>query len=258
MNSTRSDIIESSAWGALRGVAVETMIYPLEVVKIHQQCSQVSQTSLQIARQIFAQGGPSAFYKGLLPQLAKTGIKQAWCWPMICNVPDSLHPLGLGKTTEQIITGILIGAVDGCITTPLEKAKILSALRGNEPFSFAHVYNNGWQGLSEYFAKRSINMATFLSAQQYFRERYRKQHCELSFSHLVQIGAQVAVVVSLVSAPFDMLNTLRQAQNLSLASLVAQNRIFTLYRGSPLNALALVIHNVASVIVIEELSKNKN
>jgi hypothetical protein len=253
VGSSSSDLFKSSLWGALRGLCVEAIIYPLEVVKIRQQCAPQSEICFQMARKIFKQEGASAFYRGMTPQLIKTSLKQMWCWPMITGIPSFLQTYGLGDMQQQVLTGLSIATVDAFITTPLERAKILSALVGKSSFSLANVYKEGWQGFSTYWTKRSINMITFLTAQKYLRDRDRPPSGQLSVAALIKTGIQVALILSLVSAPFDMANTLKQAQNLPLSCLFTRQGVMNLYRGWPINAFSLVVHNVASVILMEKL-----
>jgi hypothetical protein len=243
------DFLQSSLWGSVRGVSVEVLVFPLEVIKIQQQCSPNKETSIQIARRIFQSDGLGVFYRGLSPQLAKTAVKQIWIWPMITGGPSICKSHGVGEIGQQVLTGLSISAVDALITTPLERAKIVSALTGKAPLSFAHVYKNGWQGCRAYFAKRSVNMVTFLTAQKYLRGSEHR-----SFGELVIIGTQVAFIVSFMGAPFDFGNTLKQAKNQDLFSFALKNGVKKIYRGSPLNALSLTIHNIASVILIEKLA----
>lgn len=256
MDCTQANLIQTSFWGTARGASVEVLIYPLEVIKIRQQCSQNAETSIQIARRVFQKEGARAFYKGLSPQLVKTCLKQIWCWPMITGIPSYLQSYGIEGTHQQILTGLSIATVDATITIPLERAKILSALTKKRAFSLASVYKDGWQGFAAYWAKRSINMITFLTVQKHLRDQARTQPEQvLSSFQLAKIGTQVAVIVSLVSAPFDVTNTLKQAQKLSPSQFWSRHGILKSYRGWPLNALSLIIHNIASVIVLEKVSK---
>jgi hypothetical protein len=243
-------------WGIARGLSVHTLIYPIEVVKIRQQCQSNPEKSTEIARALFQKEGASAFYKGLPAQLIKTSIKQAWVWPVITGIPAYLKRHNIKELPQQILTGLSIATIDAAITTPLERVKIRSASTGKSRFSLDDVYKNGWRGFTIHWAKLSVNWVTFLVAQKHLRDRYRKTPEQvLSLPQLAGIGAQVAVIVSLVSAPFDIANTLKQAKNLSPTHLLSGNVLRKLYRGWPLNVLALTIHNVASVIVIDKLGQ---
>lgn len=244
-----------SLWGIARGVTVHTLIYPLEVVKIRQQCSQDKSKSFRIALMLLKQEGIGAFYKGLAPQLLKTSTKQIWCWPMIAGMPSILQRYKIENLGQQALTGLSIATIDAAISTPLERAKILSAFKGTSKFCLTSAYKDGWKGFATHWSKLSVNWVAFLTAQKYFRDRSSGLSGQpLSFPELSKIGVQVALTVSLVSAPFDIANTLKQAQNLTPSHLFSRQGIFKLYRGWPLNALSLVIHNIASVTLIEKLA----
>ena len=253
---TKENLAWSSLWGVARGICVHTLIYPLEVVKIRQQCSQSESKSIQIASELLRQEGIGAFYKGLAPQLLKTSIKQIWCWPLITGLPSVLQQYHIDNLQQQIFTGLSIATMDAAISTPLERAKILSAFRGTSKLCLRNAYKDGWQGFATHWSKLSVNWVAFLTAQKYLRD----QSCDpsgqpLSLPQLAKIGTQVALIVSLVSAPFDVANTLKQAQNLTPSHLFNRNGFFKLYRGWPLNAFCLIIHNIASVIVIDRVGK---
>lgn len=258
MNSTvnfkKENLAWSSLWGVVRGISVHTLIYPLEVIKIRQQCSQNESNSLRIALKLFRQEGISAFYKGLAPQLLKTSIKQIWCWPMITGMPSVLQRYQIENLGQQVLTGLSIATIDAVISTPLERAKVLSAFKGTSKFCLKNAFKDGWRGFATHWSKLSVNWVAFLAAQKYLRDQSSGLSGQsLSFSQLTKIGVQVALIVSLVSAPFDIANTLKQAQNLTPTHLFSRQGILKLYRGWPMNALSLVIHNIASVTLIEKL-----
>lgn len=256
-DSTQTNLIKSSLWGVGRGLFVQTLIYPLEVIKIRQQCSQNSENSARVALTLFKKEGFSSFYRGLPPQLLKTSLKQIWCWPMITGGPVFFQRYQLNDLQKYALTGLSIATIDAVITTPIEKLKISSAYTGKNSFSFKGVYKNGWQGFTTHFSKLSVSWVTFLTAQKYFRDRASFQSEQpLSFLQLTEIGTQVALIISLVSAPFDIANTLKQAQNLNPSHLFSRNGILKLYRGWPLHALSLIIHNIASVIVLDRLNRS--
>lgn len=251
---TKENLAWSSLWGIGRGLSVHSLIYPLEVIKIRQQCSQGESKSIRIVMALLRQEGIGAFYKGLAPQLLKTSIKQVWCWPMITGMPSELQRHQIEHLSQQAITGLSIATIDAAISTPLERAKILTAFRGTSKFCFQNAYRDGWRGFATHWSKLSVNWVAFLTAQKYLRDRSSgSSRDSLSFPQLTRIGVEVALIVSLVSAPFDIANTLKQAQNLTPSHLFSRHGVFKLYRGWPLNALSLVVHNIASVTLIEKL-----
>ena len=250
----KENLAWSSLWGVARGITVHLLIYPLEVIKIRQQCSQDESKSLRIALALLRQEGIGAFYKGLVAQLLKTSVKQIWCWPMITGMPPVLQRYQIENLGQQVLTGLSIATIEAAISTPLERAKIVSAFRGTSKFCLKNAYRDGWRGFATHWSKLSVNWVAFLTAQKYLRDRSSGSSGQsLSYTQLAKIGVQVALIVSLVSAPFDIANTLKQAQNLTPYHLFSRQGIFKLYRGWPLNALSLVIHNIASVTLIEKL-----
>jgi len=255
-NSTQTNIISSSLWGVARGLAVHTLIYPLEVVKIRLQCSQTTTTSTRVALDLLRQEGIQALYKGLVPQLLKTSVKQLWCWPIMTTCPPTLQRHGVQILQQQMLTGLLIATIDAAVLTPLEKAKMISAFRGGDKFSFKTMYERGWSGAVTHWGKLSVSWITFLTAQRYLRDYYSTQQQEkLSFAQLSQIGIQVAMIVSLVAAPLDIANTLKQVENRSFLSVLSERNFSRLYRGWPLQALSLMVHNIASVTLLDKLSR---
>lgn len=253
----KEDLLWSSLWGLSRGLVINTFIYPLEVIKIRQQCSQGETKVARIVLDLFRQEGVGAFYRGLAPQLLKSSIKQIWCWPMILEMPNFLRHYPIGNLQTQAITGISIATVDAVISTPLERMKIKSAFKGVSKFNLKSIYADGWHGFSTHWMKLSVSWVTFLTAQKYFRDK----SCGSSDSptpllQLAKIGVQVALIVSLVTAPLDFANTRRQAQNLSTSHLLSRNNFLKLYRGWPLSALSLIINSIASVVIIDRIGKS--
>jgi len=251
---SQSDVFQSSFYGMIRGIMVHTLIYPLEVVKVRRQCSE--ENIFRITYHLWQREGIRPFYRGLSAQLGKTTMRQAWCWPMMTAIPPRMQQYGANDTFAQAMTGVSIATVDALVTTPLERAKVVSACTGNRGASLSEIYKGGWHGGMTHWRKLSVNWSTFLVAQKHLRKQYANSSGEpLTMCQLIHIGFQVAAIVSLVSAPFDFANTWKQAQNKSVI-LSSPKSIAMLYRGWPLNALSLVIHNVASVTLLDWLSRS--
>lgn len=247
---------KSSLLGVVRGVTVHSIIFPLEVIKIQQQASLKKEMSYRIAANLLRTEGIGGFYRGIVPQLVKTSLKQAWCWPIITELPKKLERYRVNPYVQQFLTGLSIATIDAAITTPLERLKILTIVNKPRELSFKNIYKEGWYGFRAHWSKLSVSWVLFLLAQKYFRERYREKSGgqPLSLPQLMDIGIRVAFVVSLCTAPFDVANTLKQSRNINPISLFSGNWPGKMYRGWPLNMLALVIHNIASVILINKLN----
>ncbi|HSX11527.1 MAG TPA: MC/SLC25 family protein, partial [Chlamydiales bacterium] len=242
MSTETSLLAQSSLLGIARGVITHTLIHPLQVIKNRQQYSPHAEKCTQIARDLFREG-PKSFFRGLTPELVKTSLKQAWVWPMIVGFPPDKY--NLGKVERQTLKGLSIAAIDAALT-PLDGAKIRSALTGKNKFSWAELHENGWRGWRANLTNRSVQWVTFLVAQQELRDRKQSEK-PLSLPQLSAIGVQVALIVSVLSAPFDTKNTRKQAENQSPKQPLARTTLRTSYRGWPVSAISLVIQNIASI-----------
>ena len=250
MEGHESTPLLSSGYGVLRGVGVHTLIYPLEVLKVRHQCSE--KKLHETAVKVISEEGIGAFYKGLSSQLMKTCLKQVWAWPVITEVPKFFDRQGVGKNEQQALTGISIAAFDTLVSTPLEKAKIRSASSGKSVTFFKALQERGWQGGGTLFSKLSVQWVTFLTAQRILREKFREGEKPLNTSQQMLVGTILAIIGSIAAAPFDMANTQKLANGKSFFK-IAPSKMF---RGSGIQTTSLLIHNIASVAVIEKLQKS--
>jgi|GEM_PF-5458739 len=208
-----SNILGSSSMlGLARSLSVQCCIYPLDVMKLVQQQPGNNEKIHEVAGRIFRSEGVSGFYKGLYPQLAKSSLKQIWNWPMIVNMPGFWSRYSTSDTMQMALTGLSISLVDS-ITTPLERAKVLSAVGKGETLSWKDIYKEGWRGIGANVSHSSVAWVTFLVSQKHFREKERASSGveDLSFMQLIRTGVKVGVVVSAIKAPFDVINTMKQS-----------------------------------------------
>lgn len=231
MSYTVDDYLHCSFYGALRGISVHTLIYPLEALKIRQQVN--SGNVIHVAHQMFKLEGFKGCYSGLSSQLLKTTVKQIWCWPMIIGVPSYMKKQGYSSFYQQLCTGITIGFFDSVLTLHFEKDKILSVLGKKTP--------NYWGGWRAYWLKLSVNWTSFLLAQNHFKKQ------NPSITDLLWTALKVSIVVSFVSAPFDFQATLNMSQ------MHGKKMVF---RGWPISAITLMIHSTASLYLINKLEKH--
>lgn len=252
VESNRKELIQTSLWGVGRGLAVRIMIYPLDVVRTYQQSKHLG-NSFQVFADLYREGGLSIFFSGLSPQLVRTSLKQAWVWPMFTYAPSFIpvsHPLG-----QQAITGLMIAVVDATITTPLEKAKIGLMISGKKGFSLSTLWKDGWNGYVTHLAKLSVSWSTFLVGQKFFRDRNTVPGKRASVAQLCDIALKTTLLVSVISAPLDMANTQKFANQVNFSTFIANHKFRTLFRGSPLNFASLLIQNLASIALIDQLDR---
>lgn len=258
MNSaaiTKQDLIKCSLAGVLRGVCVNTLIRPFKVIKNNLQCSPIEKKSREIALELLQQEGVAGLWKGLIPELMQTSFKQIWCWPMIIGLPVKLEGSNLSAWQKETITGFSIATLDS-LSAPLDKAAIIAAVQRKSQFSLKEIFKEGWSGFTTHWTKLSVSWVSFLTVQKYFRDKCSGQtKKEIPLSELAIIGVQTALVVSIVTAPFDFANTIKQAENRSVLDFINRKEFFILYRAAHLHALTLVAQAVASVILIDRCQK---
>jgi hypothetical protein len=233
VNVWRHDLVQSSLWGLARGAFVHSIVFPLDVVKVRYQ-TEVLPSVPKITE----------LYRGYLVQLIKISVKQAWSWPMITQMPNYLKKQGLPVYTRELVTGLSIASLDALFTTPLEKLKVQQITAQTTSYFF----KEGWKGCFYHWKKLSVGWPTFLISQKYFREKSETK----SMSSMALIGAKVALVVSLMQAPFDL-----QSSRALLGKEVAFCGWISSFRGWPFSALSLMIHNIFSVMLIETLENQQ-
>lgn len=250
--ATNRSALDSSLWGVGRGVFVHTLIFPLEVTKNRLQ-RRPDSTSIKIAQTVLRQEGIGAFYQGLQAKLIGASIKQIWIWPTITTLPTFLKQYNINDRSQQLFTGLTIATIDAAIGTPFKKSETRSSVNGK----FEYQLNlRAWEGFSAHWRYLSVSWSTCLISQQYLRALYQQQQQEpLTLPQLATIGTGVAVFVSLATAPLDLANTIKQADDLSLKHFLSKNAWHGLYCGWPLKALSLTIQNIATVTLIDKLSQ---
>ncbi len=252
--SSWKNYLETSMLGVVRGASVQFLIHPLQTVKTRLQTSALDVSSQTVVKEIWKQKRLTGFYSGLTPKLMDTSIKQFWCWPIIDKAPQILEKHGVPQFPQMAITGLFIATVDATLSTPFESAKIRSMLSEQKNKAFSSFFNEGWKSFSTNWSRLSTQWSSFLIAQKYFRNQYKEISNDepLTFPQLAFAGTKTALVVSVVAAPFDTANTLKQISK-SFFSKNNPHLIRTMYRGLPFSAASLTIHNIASLILIEKL-----
>lgn len=256
-NPVQKHLAVSSVLGMGRSIVVHTIIYPIEAVKTLYQSKATPEKSYEIGKRLFQTEGVLGVYRGLAPKLVSTVTKQAWCWPMITGVPMYLKRHSIDPYAEQGLTGLAIATVDAGVTTPFDRLRILMTTKRDQKLSFKNTFENGWHGFGANWSKLSVSWSVYLVAQKALREheKARSGTLDLSLSQLTKVSVQVAGIVSVCMAPFDVFNTLRQSKDMKLAEFLSGNVLRKMFRGWPLSATSLVIHSLASTTLIDKLEQ---
>lgn len=243
--------IKSSGFGLVFGSSMHLITYPLEAVKLLQQNPSCQQRCDQVARDLWQKEGIRGFYNGFFPKIAEFAQKQIWCWPLMTQLPPLLERQGCSKVQRQTITGVTIATIDALTGTPFECLRINLVYKQKAKFS--------WHGFPTSWAKRTVGWSTFLVSQRVIADKQpRAEDGKLTLKQSLIVAVQTAALISLAVAPFDVLNTLKQAgKSFSWRDGVSAQSLRRLYRGWPLGYTGLMINNMCTILIIDRLSPKK-
>ena len=238
-----------SFWELTRSFVVDTCMYPLEVIKVHQQKPGSHEKSHHIAWRLFNQNGYGVFYHGFRQEAGKILLK-TFAWPIVVEMPRFLERWVVDPLMQQALTGVTIGTASAVISAPLESKRIDSIVKEKKSFS-------KYQGFVTHWKKLTAGWTVFLVAQKYLRSTYLTYTGQekLTAVQLGAVGTSVALLVSLTSAPFDVANTQKMGHNVRLTLTKEAPRL--LFRGFPLSAFIRVASSIASVVLIDYLNRKK-
>ncbi|GAM22374.1 hypothetical protein SAMD00019534_055490, partial [Acytostelium subglobosum LB1] len=91
-HSKKLPVLQNLAAGALAGTASTLFNNPLDTIKTRMQKQGQNQTSTQVIRSIYADGGVSAFWAGCLPRILRVAPGQAITWAVVEWVTNLLGP----------------------------------------------------------------------------------------------------------------------------------------------------------------------
>lgn len=235
------DAIKYSGWGFLYGLAIQTLLYPIEVVKLRQQDPFCNKRCDQVAQEIFREGRLKGFYSGLSSKLVETGHKHFWRWPLIMQLPPLLEGYAYNENQQQALTGLTIGMIDAFFSTPWDTLKLAAIYKLQKKIS--------WHGFPTFLAKRIVEWTSFLVAQNHFSKRQQREKKTLNLTQSFILALQTTACVSFAKAPFDVANTLRKTgKSLPLKNISPWELLRRMYRGTPLSFSALLIYNFSTTI----------
>jgi hypothetical protein len=242
---------------------VNTITYPLEVVKTNQQISSSSAKSYEIIYDLFKKDGVAAFYRGFLPHLIKGMIRQTLWWPAIAYVPPILKKHNISSLQQCAITGCSIATLDALVNSPLEKWRVLSSIGHHPSLQLGSILKEGWSGFLPYWRRQSITWSLFLLGQGHFTKQYKKgeETKPLTGQQVLMTSAKLSLIANLIISPFDTLNTINQSGLNQTSKMVNEGlvkKVRQLYRGLPLNFLTMMINTTATVFLMDLIETRKH
>lgn len=258
-SKTTSEITLSNilAMGAVRSATINTIVYPIEVIKTNQQIN-FSLKSHEAALHLFKSSGFKGFFRGFSAHFSKGIIKQTVWWPAIAYIPPELTKYNLSSIEESLITGISVGTLDALVNSPLEKWRILASIDKKNSINNQSILKEGWSGFFPYWKRQSVTWSLFFIGQHHFNKPYKKknENKPLTAFQVMSTSTKLSLIANLIINPFDTLNTIKQsgAQDFK----ISLRSIRVLYRGFPLNFLSTMIQTIATVFLMDVIESNRD
>lgn len=258
-SKNKPSLSEVLTYGAVRSTVLSVALYPLEVVKSHQQVSDRPTTISQAGKALYSNKGFSGFYAGLSPYLMRNLVKQTIWWPAVVYIPPELKKRNFSSIAQHIITGTSAAAVDAAINAPFEKRRVNLSLSNNSETGIKAA----WSGAIPYFKRQAVAWSLFLIGQDHLGRRYKRESCDigdnrrLTMSEVVKVSLEFSILSNLLVAPFDTSNTLAQNSNKKETTARYFKKLnFSLthmksrYKGLPLNIALLFVNIIPTVNLI--------
>lgn len=245
-----------SLLGIVRTLIVQTTLWPLNVIRVRQQGNfECALTASEVAKKVLQKEGKGAFFRGLPPQLVRHSIKQGLIWPVITQLPITLEGQGFSKYSSQALTGLAVAGTDAVLTSPIERFQVKAMLGQPNRMTVWQFMQKGWDGFSTYLTKSSVAWVAFLVSHTYFRSQEGNR--DVSFLRTTWIAFKTTCVVTTTVAPFDTASTIRLGQGRSRKELFQGNVMRNLYAGSRMRFAVILLHNIATAIVLEIIRDNE-
>jgi len=261
--STGSSFLNILGMGAVRSAAVNTLTYPIEVVKTNQQVN-FSLKSYEAALRLFKSDGFKAFFRGFPAHFSKGMIRQTVWWPAIAYIPPKLSKYDLSSTEQSVILGTSVATADAVINSPLEKWRVLASVGKGSSINTRSIIKEGWSGFFPYWRRQSVTWSLFFIGQHHFNKPYKNgnENKRLTTFQVLSTSVKLSVIANLIINPFDTLNTIKQSgsgNNYQKSNFkLSFKNVRVLYRGLPLNFLSMMIQTSATVFLIDVIETNRH
>jgi hypothetical protein len=207
--------------GALRGAASLIVEHPLDVIKIYWQAYPSRQSMLLVAKEIRDLKGLRGFYSGVIPNLLRVMVKQAYRYPLMIALPVVFGSFTPSVVFISIATGLSIALLEVWVITPLERFKVwlmtyqhssggiktfLKVLRRNALHSL-------YKGLSITAFRQVVSWVTFLVVHDQLMvwvKAYHGNGASMSLIMLLGISLIEGAINTAVVQPLDCIKTNQQ------------------------------------------------
>lgn len=247
-NTESSHVLEALGWGVARATVVNTLTYPLEVIKTNLQVDRSTKTA-----------GVAGLFKGFAPNFAKVIIRQSVWWPAVAYVPDKLSAYPLSSTQRSVILGVSVAAMETLVNSPLERWRILSSTGTDNQITIRSFLKDGWSGFFPYLWRQSMTWSLFFIGQHQFNKPYKKGHEQMQLTHIqvLTTATKLSLVANVIINPFDTINSIKQSGGQLNFMENPLKKLGVLYRGFPLNFAIMLIQTTATVWLMDVIETKR-
>jgi len=270
--------MKSMMFGLYFNISV-VLEHPFETLKTQWQKRYTLANITTTSTQIYKESGINGFYKGLVPNLIKSSIKNIFRLPAMIYLPGIFKKY-LAKTgfyfdsLPKILAGISFSNFEVFLLTPLERLKVflMTESVGMTGFYKKHkgnIIRQLYKGLGPTYWKTNTGILTFIISNHYIK-RFWKEHLgreRLSSYDYLTIATIVGSLGAFTTMPFDFLKTQAQLerkdgntkQESTLKQLLRhfrQNNVKVLYTGWHLRFSHTIIGSLVGVILLEKFEND--
>jgi solute carrier family 25 citrate transporter 1 len=207
--------------GALRGAVSLIVEHPLDVIKTYWQAYPSRRSMLVVATEILKLKGWRGFYSGVIPNVMRVMLKQAYRYPLMIALPVVFGELTTSVTYISIATGLSIALLEVWVITPLERFKVwlmtyqhssggikafLKTLKND-------VIHSLYRGLKITAIRQVASWVTFLVVHDQLMvwiKAYNGDVLSMSLVMLLGISLIEGAINTLVVQPLDCIKTNQQ------------------------------------------------
>ncbi len=194
----------------------------LDRIKVHCEKQGTTASIMKNARDIFAQGGVKAFYKGLRWNLFLSAFKGSHGW-VINNLSNRFVSLFIKESERKSLlypasVSLVTAAIEGTfVITPVERMKTIEMTSEKSVLStLTYFKKHGlpffFVGLPSVVFRQSVTWTSYLCFYDRYKamvENYKSFQC-ISLVDKIGVAALTGASVCLVNSPIDFYKTHKQ------------------------------------------------
>ena len=273
----RSDAARHLIAGAAAGVVSNTIVAPLDIIRINLMVSPTRSTPLRVAKQIYAGGGLPAFWQGNLADVYRTIPASAVRFYSFAvyklQLPQHLGAMGLnsGPAVVSLLAGGFAGMTAMALLFPLETVRTqmatASALKGVGILGFSKslVAKEGVRGLYRGLPASLVSVMPYFSVRFGVYDMLRRWHIAIADGDLIPAqfsaayGFAAGFAASGLTFPFEvvrrraMVGAFNGGPLLAVPAIVRAEGLAGLYKGYFVNVVKVAPSSAITFLTYESV-----